>query len=41
METEREESWPAALEEKGIKMFGEVMAVMNSLWLIRRSQVGV
>lgn len=45
MEKEREENWPAAVdEEEGggrIKMCGEVMAVMNSLWLISRSQVGV
>lgn len=38
-EGEREGSWPAAVEED--KMCGEVMAVMNSLWLISGSQVGV
>lgn len=41
METEREQSWPAAPEEEGMKMCGEVIAVMNSLWLISGSQVGV
>ena len=41
MEKEREKNWPAAPEEGEIKMCGEVMAVMNSLWLISRSQVGV
>lgn len=37
----REEIWPAAVEEEGIKMRGEVMAVMNSPRLISRSQVYV
>lgn len=37
---ERERGWPAAVEEEDKKR-GEVMAVMNSSWLISRSQVGV
>lgn len=36
----REKGWPAAVEEED-KKHGEVMAVMNSSWLISRSQVGV
>lgn len=36
----REKGWPAAVEEED-KKHSEVMAVMNSSWLIRRSQVGV
>lgn len=40
MEKEREKGWPAAVEEED-KKHGEVMAVMNSSWLISGSQVGV
>lgn len=36
----REKGWPAAVEEED-KGAGEVMAVMNSSWLISRSQLGV
>lgn len=36
----REKGWPAAVQEED-KKHGEVMAVMNSSWLISRSQVGV